>query len=343
MARICSLFGCLLLLTSLAGCGQPIAKEILVEPEQDFSSAAPVEIHEVLYPREVNALTKRQEWWQAKLDGSPFVFWEHEADVWYSLAQYLSEPKIEIIADKKNNYGFTFEVIHDGKAIVKIHRGGVMVFRVADDTLYLAEWGRSGSGCVVAAYDMRTGKKRWKTSMDAVQCGAGSYTATGNEVTMDLGDNDDPNTIIITGHASYGDYVEVLDRNTGRVLAKKAYRLGSQFLSINTVICRRTSDRCRNATGPIEKQSVTHPISAPCCRCSLARQRLWQLAGRWPVRPLPLRDVTRLICRVPGAERHQARVVEHPFPHEATSSISTRYSLFNFRITSATADSYCLA
>jgi len=45
-------------------------------------------------------------------------------------------------------------------------------------------------------------------------------------VTMDLSKNDGEGTITVTGHESYADYVEVLDKQTGTELAHRLYRQG---------------------------------------------------------------------------------------------------------------------
>jgi hypothetical protein len=58
-----------------------------------------------------------------------------------------------------------------------------------------------------------------------------SHTAYRNQVTMELSSftevgKEGEGAIKITGRESYGDYIEVLDRATGKVLAHKIYRQG---------------------------------------------------------------------------------------------------------------------
>ena len=58
-----------------------------------------------------------------------------------------------------------------------------------------------------------------------------AHSAYSNEVTMGLlsltgTENADEGIVSITGRESYGDYVEMLDQKTGRVLAHKVYREG---------------------------------------------------------------------------------------------------------------------
>jgi hypothetical protein len=103
------------------------------------------------------------------------------------------------------------------------------VFRTVKNTLYFAHFDRADCGCTVAAYDLTTGKKLWETKLRAV--GDIDHSKYSNRVTMGLSsspdlDKDGEGIVSITGRESLGDYIEILDRASGKVLAHKVYRKG---------------------------------------------------------------------------------------------------------------------
>ena len=105
------------------------------------------------------------------------------------------------------------------------HTGSV--FRTSGNVLYFASFPTWGQGCVVTAHELKTGKKLWETTLSAV--GSSSHSAYSNEVTMGLAGSDegkdlDEGVVSITGRESYGDYMEILDRKTGKVLAHRIFR-----------------------------------------------------------------------------------------------------------------------
>jgi hypothetical protein len=175
----------------------------------------------------VDILAAKKIAWQAKLEAEPFRFDETEADVLFSLSQYSGDCKLHTIRDSKHWLILKFE--RDGKDILTLDLQGCNVFRVANNVLYIAELSMMTCGCTVVAYDLTTGQKRWETKLGAV--GMVSHSVYLNQVTMSLSslpelDHDDEGVVSITGSEGYGDYVEILDRRTGKVLAHKIYREG---------------------------------------------------------------------------------------------------------------------
>jgi glucose dehydrogenase len=103
------------------------------------------------------------------------------------------------------------------------------VFRTDGNVLFFASFPTFTQGCTVFAYDLTTGKKMWETKLNAVP--KVGHTAYRNQVTMELSSfaelgKEGEGAIKIVGRESFGDYVEVLDRATGKVLAHKVYRQG---------------------------------------------------------------------------------------------------------------------
>jgi outer membrane protein assembly factor BamB len=83
------------------------------------------------------------------------------------------------------------------------------------DTLYAALYNGSSSGCRVAAFDARSGARRWETQLEGV--GFVAHSAYGNRVQMQL----TPNGLVIYGNEWRGRYVEALDPAHGRQLGHR--------------------------------------------------------------------------------------------------------------------------
>jgi hypothetical protein len=142
-----------------------------------------------------------------------FAFSRGEANVEFSIRAYAGIGTVGYSGDLKLSL--------DGRddLFVNAHRGSV--FRGEKDKLYFADFNLRTVGGLVAAYDLSTGKMLWRTRLRA----GGRpelHSVYRNEVTMDLS----PKYVTVTGKESYRDYVEVLDRKTGEVLAYKVYRMG---------------------------------------------------------------------------------------------------------------------
>jgi hypothetical protein len=222
MARKLCLFSCCLILVPLAACGQRTARDVASVEEnkpQRPRSANPEESGPLA---ETDLLTKRKERWHRILEERPFQFREAAASASYSLAQQRLEPKIRTDGDLEDRFkGITFEVVREGKVVLTIHGDSASVFRVADGILYFSHFSPFSTGCSVAAHDMTTGKERWKTELTGL--GPISHLKYSNQMTMEFGGKEDPEALVLTGQESAGNYVEVLDQKTGRMLAHKVY------------------------------------------------------------------------------------------------------------------------
>ena len=167
--------------------------------------------------------------WEKVLGQMTFRFSESDAGVLFSLTQYGGDCKVHMVFDPKKWWRLTFQFERDGKDILTLdgHQGSV--FRTVKNVLYFAHFPPGDCGCTVAAYDLTTGKKLWETKLNAV--GTPLHSAYFNRVTMGLSslpelDKEGEGIVSITGRESFGDYVEILDRNSGKVLAHKVYRRG---------------------------------------------------------------------------------------------------------------------
>jgi hypothetical protein len=176
-------------------------------------------------------LAAKKEKWQKQLEDTKFHFSKDQAGVMYSLSQCIrGDYKIHMIYDPKTWWMMTFKFERDGKELLTIDGHDRSVFRIDGNVLYFAHFPPLSSGCTVTAHDLTTGKRLWETRLNAI--GDIDHSKYRNEVTMDLVnltglDKEGEGSVCITGRESYGDYCEVLDRNTGKVLAHKTYRQGS--------------------------------------------------------------------------------------------------------------------
>ncbi len=168
--------------------------------------------------------------WQKQLEETKFQFAADQTGLMYSLSQYIQgNYKIHVIYEPNLWRNMTFKFERDGKEALTVSGHAHSVFRIDGNVLYFAHFPTNTAGCTVAAYDLAAGKELWKTQLNAV--GFPPHSVYQNEVTLDWSglpglDKEGEGSIKITGRESVGDYIEILDRTTGKVLAHKIYRSG---------------------------------------------------------------------------------------------------------------------
>jgi hypothetical protein len=174
-------------------------------------------------------LEQRREVLQANLNRAMrnrFPFKDEEANVLYSLSQFQGKCQVHMITNPTKRGTLTFKFVRDGIERVAVQGHSGSVFRADEHTLFFAQFSPADCGCVVAAYDLDNGREIWRTELQAV--GQVPHAAYSNKVNMyywhKAGREEEE--ISITGHESYGDYVEWLDRKTGKQLAHRVYRKG---------------------------------------------------------------------------------------------------------------------
>ncbi|HEX8340484.1 MAG TPA: hypothetical protein VF624_06205 [Tepidisphaeraceae bacterium] len=175
---------------------------------------------------EPDRLTVRGEAWQKVLERGAFQFSEANADVLYALSQFGGKCQIHMVYDPAKWHQITFKFVKDGKEFIEIVGHKNSVFRTDKNVLYFAHFGTSMQGCTVTAYDLDSGEKLWETKLNAIP--PASHSGYSNYVTMGLGrlggtEEEGEGVVSITGRESYGDYIEILDRTTGKVLAHRVY------------------------------------------------------------------------------------------------------------------------
>jgi hypothetical protein len=126
---------------------------------------------------------------------------------------------------KDREQPLTFKFMRGDKEIVSLpgHRGSVFGFW--KNKLYFVNYGLGGPGASVEAYDLADGKQLWATKLIAAE--AGDFSSYGNRLGMIMSRMDPPNnTMFIEGHESQGSYLEVLNLETGEMLAHRVFHNG---------------------------------------------------------------------------------------------------------------------
>ncbi len=165
---------------------------------------------------------------QKALDGDKsFTFSEGDASMLFSLSQFGGKCQIHMIYDPTDWAHITFRFVRDETKLLEVKGHTQSVFRAKDNVLYFAHFETSSQGCVVTAHDLDSGKKLWERKLKGIR-GSG-HSGYSNLVTISVGsrsgiDEKGEASVYISGHEGFGDYVEILDSKTGKMLAHKVYR-----------------------------------------------------------------------------------------------------------------------
>ena len=109
----------------------------------------------------------------------------------------------------------TIKFVRDDKDVLLLAGHLRSVFRARGNILYFAEFSRHSSGCTVVAYDLSSGKKLWRSDLQAM--GNPPHSKYRNRVNLEL----DGGVVRVRGYESFGSYVEIVDAKTGKTLAHR--------------------------------------------------------------------------------------------------------------------------
>jgi hypothetical protein len=104
------------------------------------------------------------------------------------------------------------EIATKGKKVLSIPTHEFSVFTIKDGKLYLAEFHFMASGCQVESFDLKTGKSVWKTPLKGL--GPIAHSKYRNRVLIRF----EGKTLVIYGNESSGQYREVLEPKSGKML-----------------------------------------------------------------------------------------------------------------------------
>jgi hypothetical protein len=173
--------------------------------------------------------------WQARIDAEPrFQFDEEEGNVLFSLREFAGDCQVHMIYDPTSPADWTFNFVRHGKVVLELKGHEFTIFRTnpndpfregkrsSEKILYFADYSPYSDGCLLVAYDLRTGKELWKAQLKGI--GAVDHSVYSNRINMDL----DESVVRVAGREAGGNYVEVVDRKTGRTIAHRLFPLPKQ-------------------------------------------------------------------------------------------------------------------
>jgi len=157
--------------------------------------------------------------YQKIADATAWSWSAERANVGDSFLKLTNTYQVELIR-KKNKYGeVTIRLLDDGKELVAWEGHIRSVFSLNGDVLVYAEFPTSSSGCSVVAFDLKTKKQLWKTSLKGL--GPISHFGYSNSVNMEIINND---AVRVFGNETAGQYLEIVDLKTGKTLGHRKYK-----------------------------------------------------------------------------------------------------------------------
>ena len=123
--------------------------------------------------------------------------------------------EVEITEAKDATSAPLIQIRKDGREIVAWRAHAASVFVRGGDVLYYADFSPHSSGCSIVAYHLRHGEL-WKTPLWGI--GPLGQSMYANRVNVKL----DGNHLVVYGDKSAGQYIELVDVRTGRIVGKRS-------------------------------------------------------------------------------------------------------------------------
>lgn len=177
-------------------------------------------------------ITEASEAWQERLEEAPFILLSDPDRVFNSLEQLKDDGEVHLVFRKtQDKSSLSLEVKTDGESPLSIPLQNHSSFASANNRLFVAEYETDSPGCVIKAYDLKTGEHLWTTkSSQSRPAGASAYRNEANIVAVRAADftlrRIEGDYVVLTGKESYCDYREVFDAATGESIVIKEYRVG---------------------------------------------------------------------------------------------------------------------
>lgn len=175
-------------------------------------------------------LQSRKKSCQEFLENRKFYGCEEKPGLLHSLQEFEGPGKIRFEYDPNDKWKMNFTINVADRDVLSFVGDWGAAFASDGKTFYLAKFHSSTTGCALIAYELATGKELWKTEMSHEQ--PFGHSAYANSVCVhmcrehEIDGETTGSTVIVTGMESYCDYVEILDSQTGEMLALKNYRTG---------------------------------------------------------------------------------------------------------------------
>ncbi len=157
--------------------------------------------------------------YQKIADATAWSWAAERASVSDSFLKFPNTYQVELVR-KKNKYGeITIRLTEDGKELVAWEGHYRSVFSLSGDVLVYADFYPSRSGCSVVAFDLKNKKQLWKTDLKGL--GPIDHFRYSNSVNLEVINND---AIRVFGNESAGQYLEIVDLNTGKTVGHRTYK-----------------------------------------------------------------------------------------------------------------------
>jgi hypothetical protein len=156
--------------------------------------------------------------YQKMADADTWEWRDDTAPLFSAFNAYQGDYQIELIRKPNTIGSVKISFKRDGKEALSIEGHYGTMFLVQDKVVLYTDFHPSSSGCSIVAYDLATGKERWKTSLEGL--GPISHFRYHNVVRLEaVGEG----AVRIFGKESAGNYVEYLDTRTGKTVGHKVF------------------------------------------------------------------------------------------------------------------------
>jgi hypothetical protein len=155
--------------------------------------------------------------YQKKADEAPWQWSDERASAADSARRLTGDYRAEV--EPGGTFGrVVIRVVKVGAVVHSFEGHTRTVFAVRDDVLYSAVFHPSSSGCAVVAFDLKAKKQLWKTYLKGL-VERRPHSAYRNAVLLDL----DGQAVCVRGQEAFGNYIEFVDRKTGKTVGHKVY------------------------------------------------------------------------------------------------------------------------
>ena len=156
--------------------------------------------------------------YQEKLDSTEYYWSDNKASVLYSMKQIDKNYRIQLNYNPNNWGDLEIHIIKNKQKLFSINGHEETVFVIGDNILYYAIFSPISNGCTIAAYDLNEQKELWETRLKGI--GLIEHSKYRNRINIEINSE----VITVIGKEASGDYIEIVDRKTGKTIANRRYQ-----------------------------------------------------------------------------------------------------------------------
>jgi hypothetical protein len=161
---------------------------------------------------------KEQPDYQKEADTTAWKWPAEKAGAQESAKRFAGDCKVEITVKEMAFNNTEVRFVCDDKVRLTLEGHAGTSFVGDKRIVWYAQYHYASSGCALIAYDLEAGKQLWKTQLKGL--GPIAHTRYRNQVVVEL----DRDVVRVWGKESAGNYLEIVDRKTGKTLANRVYR-----------------------------------------------------------------------------------------------------------------------